>query len=163
METNKVNYLTRASREQQELRFQEIQKEKTLVADEIRVAKAHGDLRENAEYHSALEKQRNLSTEEGRVHSFLSNSVIIDDIDYSNDDTVRVGKKVTLLNLDTDEEIEYQILGELEADPKNNILSAYAPLARNLLGKEEGDTVKIAPPRKAAYEVEIVEIENIFP
>ncbi|MBF0275402.1 MAG: transcription elongation factor GreA [Nitrospinae bacterium] len=162
MDAKRTNYLTRASREKQELRFQEIQKEKSGVADEIRVAKAHGDLRENAEYHAALEKQRNLSAEEGRVHSFLSDSVIIDDIDYSEDSSVRVGKKVTLLNLDTDEEIEYQILGELEADPKNNIISVYTPLSRSLLGKEEGDVVRISPPRKPSYEVEIVEVESIY-
>ncbi|MBF0274494.1 MAG: transcription elongation factor GreA [Nitrospinae bacterium] len=157
-----MNYLLRATKEKLAERFKEIQKEKTEVANEIRVAKAHGDLKENAEYHSAMEKQGNIQLEESKVLAFLSNSTIIEELDYEGDDAVRVGKKVTLLNVDTDEEVEYQILGEYEADPKQNILSAYAPLARLMMGKEEGDTFRVAIPRKPSIEYEIIEVKKIF-
>ncbi len=155
-------FLTKATKERLEKRMAELQKEKTAVSKEIGIAADHGDLKENAEYHAAREKQGNLMAEEARLMEFLSKGHLIDDIDYSNDDSIRVGKKAILLNVETDEEIEYTILGELEADPAKNILSVNAPLCRSLLGKCEGDTIIVRPPRKKPYELEVLEVIPLF-
>ncbi len=159
---SKNNFLTRETKKRLEERMAVLQKEKTAISKEIGIAADHGDLKENAEYHAAREKQGTLMAEEARLMSFLADGIIIDDIDYSNDDSVRVGKKVLLLNIDTDEEVEYTILGELEADPSKNILSVNAPLSRSLLGRKEGDIIKISPPRKEPYELEVLEVTPLF-
>ena len=130
-----------------------------IVAD-IATAREHGDLKENAEYHAAREQQ---SFCEGRIQDIegkLSNIQIIDVTKMTNNGKVIFGTTVTILNVDTDEEITYKIVGEDEADIKKNLISVGSPIARGLIGKEVDDVVKIQTPA-AVVEFEISVVEYI--
>jgi transcription elongation factor GreA len=124
----------------------------------IAEARAHGDLRENAEYHAAREQQ---SFCEGRIKEIegkLADSEVIDVTKIPPTGKVIFGVTVKLLNLDTDKSVTYQIVGEDEADVKNGRISYSSPIARALMGKSEGDEVIVkAPGGDINYEVEKVE------
>jgi transcription elongation factor GreA len=112
----------------------------------IAEARAHGDLRENAEYHAAREQQGFI---EGRIKLLegeLSNAQIIDVAHLSVGRRIVFGATVTLADTETDEESRYQVVGDLEADIKQGLIAISSPLARALIGKEEGDTVVIEAP-----------------
>ncbi|WP_440617500.1 transcription elongation factor GreA [Cysteiniphilum sp. 6C5] len=133
-----------------------VQRPKVIAA--ISEAREHGDLKENAEYHAAREQQ---SFIEGRIQELeakLGNAQVIDVASMSNSGKVIFGATVTLLNVDTDEEMTYQIVGEDEADIKSNKISLSSPLARGLIGKEEGDEASIATP-SGVVDYEIVTVE----
>lgn len=119
----------------------------------IAEARAHGDLSENAEYHAAKERQGFI---EGRIHELeakLSKAQIIDP-SKMNHDKVAFGAKVTLIDLDTDEEVTYMMVGPEEADVKCGRISTSSPVGKALLGKRVGDEVRIvAPARTVEYEV----------
>jgi len=130
------------------------------VVEAIAEARSHGDLKENAEYHAAREQQ---SFCEGRIQDIegkLSNAQIIDVTKMENTGKVIFGTTVTILNVDTDEETTYRIVGDDEADIKNNLISVNSPIARGLIGKELDDMVTIQTPA-GAVEVEIIEVEYI--
>ena len=130
------------------------------IVNAIAEAREHGDLKENAEYHAAREQQ---SFCEGRIQDIegkLSNVQIIDVTKMPNNGKVIFGTTVTIINLDTDEEITYRIVGEDEADIKNNLISVGSPIARGLIGKSLDDIVNIQTP-KGAIEFEISEVEYI--
>ena len=110
----------------------------------IAEAREHGDLSENAEYHAAREEQSHI---EGRVKELESIISLADVIDVTKlSGTVKFGATVELVNEDTDEEKTYQIVGEPEADIEANLLNLKSPLARALIGKEEGDSVEVRTP-----------------
>ncbi len=129
------------------------EEERPAIIKAIATAREHGDLKENAEYHAARERQ---SFVEGRIDelkSIISLSVIIDPSTLSGD-VVRFGATVMLADEETDEESTYQIVGTHEADIKNGRLSITAPLARALIGKSLGDSVEVVSPGGAkSYEV----------
>ncbi|MCS3748726.1 transcription elongation factor GreA [Xanthomonas pisi] len=120
----------------------------------IAEARAHGDLKENAEYHAAREQQ---SFIEGRIKQLegeLSHAEIIDITKLSAGSKIVFGATVTLADTETDEEKRYQIVGDLEADIKLGLIAISSPLARALIGKLEGDSVTIdAPAGQREYEV----------
>lgn len=120
----------------------------------IAEARAHGDLKENAEYHAAREQQ---SFNEGRIADIegkLSNAEIIDVTKVNGGGKVIFGATVELCNLVTDEEVVYRIVGEDEADIKAGLVSVNSPVARALIGKSEGDvTVVAAPGGETEYEI----------
>lgn len=133
-----------------------VQRPKVIAA--ISEAREHGDLKENAEYHAAREQQ---SFIEGRIQELeakLGNAQVIDIANMTNSGKVIFGATVTLVNIDSDEEITYQIVGEDEADIKCNKISLSSPLARGLIGKEEGDEANIATP-SGVVDYEIVTVE----
>lgn len=119
--------------------------ERPKIIQMIAVAREHGDLSENAEYHAAREKQ---SFTEGRVKELEQKLALAEVIDPSklSGDKVAFGAFVKLSNLTTDEEVEYQILGADEADLTKSTISVTSPLARSLIGKEVGDEVKVRMP-----------------
>ena len=123
------------------------------VIKAIAEAREHGDLSENAEYHSARERQ---SFIEGRImelEAVLSRAEVID-VKAVAGDTIKFGALVTLVDEDTEEEASYQIVGDPEADIKAGRLSVSAPIARALIGKGEGDTIEVITPKgKKYYEV----------
>lgn len=123
------------------------------VIKAIAEAREHGDLSENAEYHSARERQ---SFIEGRVielEGLISRADIIDPAKMSGN-TVKFGATVKLVDEDTDEEKSYQIVGEVEANIENGLLNINSPLARALIGKEVGDSVEVSTPSGGrCYEV----------
>lgn len=128
------------------------------ITNAIATARAHGDLKENAEYHAAREQQ---SFSEGRIlelESKLSNAQIIDVKKITNNGKVIFGATVGLINLDTDEEVTYRIVGHDEADIKKNLISVKSPIARALISKEEGDETEVQTPSGyVAYEISKVE------
>lgn len=131
--------------------------ERPRISAAIAEARAHGDLKENAEYHAAREQQGFI---EGRIQDIegkLSNAQVIDVTTMPKTGKVIFGVTVDIVNCDTDETKTYQIVGDDEADIKNNKISVNSPIARGLIGKEEGDTVSIQTPG-GAVEFEIAEV-----
>lgn len=128
------------------------------IVQAIAEARAHGDLKENAEYHAAREQQ---SFCEGRIKEIegkLADAEIIDVMKIPPSGKIIFGTTVTLLNLSADKSVTYQIVGEDEADVKNGKISYSSPIARALMGKSEGDEVVVkAPGGDINYEVEKVE------
>lgn len=123
---------------------------------DIEEARAHGDLSENAEYHAAKERQGLLDAELRNLEDKLSRAQVIDPATLGGDRVV-FGAHVTVLNVDTDEEITYQIVGVDEADVKLGRVSYESPIARALIGKEEGDEVIVRAPG-GDKDYEIVEV-----
>jgi transcription elongation factor GreA len=128
------------------------------IVQAIAEARAHGDLKENAEYHAAREQQ---SFCEGRIKEIegkLADAEIIDVMKIPPSGKIIFGTTVSLLNLSTDKSVVYQIVGEDEADVKNGKISYSSPIARALMGKTEGDEVIVkAPGGDINYEVGKVE------
>lgn len=128
------------------------------IIEAIAEAREHGDLKENAEYHAAREQQ---SFCEGRIQEIegkLSNAQIIDVKTIPHSGKVIFGTTVSLVNCDTDEEKTYRIVGDDEADVKNNKISISSPIARALIGKEEGDVAVVKTPGgEVEYEIDKVE------
>lgn len=118
--------------------------ERPAIIRAIAEAREHGDLSENAEYHSAKEKQ---SFIEGRVKELESIISLADVIDLTRlSGTIKFGAHVKLVDEDTDKEISYQIVGEYEANIEAGLLNIKSPLARALIGKDEGDSVEVRTP-----------------
>jgi transcription elongation factor GreA len=131
--------------------------ERPRITDAIAEAREHGDLKENAEYHAAREQQ---SFNEGRIMEIegkLSNAQVIDVTTIPKTGKVIFGTTIDLINIETDESVTYRIVGEDEADVKNNLISVGSPIARALIGKEEGDVVTVkAPGGDIEYEIDQV-------
>lgn len=118
--------------------------ERPAVIRAIAEAREHGDLSENAEYHAAREKQ---SFIEGRIKELEGMLSLADVIDPSKlSGAVKFGATVTIVDEDSDEERTYQIVGEAEADIERGLLNIRSPIARALIGKEEGDSVEVKTP-----------------
>lgn len=132
--------------------------ERPRIVQAIAEARAHGDLKENAEYHAAREEQ---GFTEGRIQeleSKLSNAQIIDVTKIPPSDRVIFGATVSIINVDTDAQVTYQIVGDDEADLKHQKISYQSPIARALIGKEVGDVVVVSTPSgEVEYEIDSVE------
>jgi transcription elongation factor GreA len=127
--------------------------ERPRISREIGVARDHGDISENAEYHAAKERQGMVEAQIKDLEDKLSRSEIIDPTRLSGT-RVQFGATVSLSNVDTDEEVTYQIVGADEANIEEGTISVSAPLARALIGKEEGDEVTVnLPGGRRKYEV----------
>ncbi|MFC5545018.1 transcription elongation factor GreA [Marinobacter koreensis] len=126
----------------------------------IAEAREHGDLKENAEYHAAREQQGFIEGRIQEIEGKLASAQVIDVTTMENTGKVIFGTTVHLINVDTDEEVTYQIVGEDEADIKQGKLSISSPIARALVGKDEGDVVAIRVP-SGTVEYEISEVEYI--
>ena len=132
------------------------QEDRPRIVDAISEARAHGDLSENAEYHAAKEQQ---SLNEGRISELedvIGRAEVIDVAKMSGD-TIKFGATVQLVDEDTEEKKRYQIVGDQEADVSAGKISISSPIARALIGKEEGDSVEVAAPG-GARSYEVVEI-----
>ena len=130
------------------------------ISKAIGIAREHGDLKENAEYHAAREQQ---SFAEGRIieiESKLAGAQVIDVTKIPKTGKVIFGTTVDLINIETDEEVRYRIVGEDEADIKQNLISVGSPVARALIGKEEGDVALVRAPA-GDIEYEINQIHHI--
>jgi len=131
--------------------------ERPRIVQAIAEARAHGDLKENAEYHAAREQQ---SFTEGRIMEIegkLGNAQVIDVTTIPKTGKVIFGTTIDLVNLETDEKVTYRIVGEDEADVKGNMISVTSPIARALIGKAEGDTVIVKTPGgDVEYEIDQV-------
>ena len=119
--------------------------ERPAVIRALEEARAHGDLSENAEYHAAKERQAYIESRVAELETKLSKAQVIDTGSLSGS-TVKFGATVTLIDEDDDAEVEFQIVGEDEADVKKRRLSVHSPLARALIGKSVGDEVEVNTP-----------------
>ena len=132
--------------------------ERPRISAAIAEAREHGDLKENAEYHAAREQQ---SFTEGRIMEIegkLANAQVIDVTAIARTGKVIFGTTVRLINVETGDEVTYKIVGEDEADVKNNLISVGSPISRALIGKEEGDVVVVkAPGGDIEYEIDEVQ------
>lgn len=127
------------------------------VVAAIAEARAHGDLKENAEYHAAKEQQSFIEGRINQLEGVLANAQIIDVSSLSQDGRVVFGVTVVLLNIHTEEEYTYQLVGDYEADIKLNRVSISSPIARALIGKEIDDIATVKAP-SGAIDYEIVAI-----
>ena len=126
--------------------------ERPAVIRAIAEAREHGDLSENAEYHAAREKQSFIEGRVGELESIIGRAEVIDTSKLSG--AIKFGATVELVDEDTDEEKTYQIVGEPEANIEAGKLNIASPLARALIGKEEGDSVEVRTPGgERAYEI----------
>ena len=139
----------------------ELQKLKTEdrpdVSAAIAEAREHGDLKENAEYHAAREQQGFIEGRIMEIEGKLANAQIIDVTKLNPEGKVVFGATVELLALETEKEVKYQIVGEDEADIEAGMISVTSPIARALIGKEEGDIAEVQAPG-GVVEYEIVEV-----
>ena len=118
--------------------------ERPAIIKAIAEAREHGDLSENAEYHSAKEKQSFIEGRIKELEGVISLAEVIDPAKLSG--PIKFGATVTLVDEDTDEEKTYQIVGEYEADIENGKLNMKSPLSRALIGKDEGDSIEVRTP-----------------
>ncbi len=143
---------------------EELQRLKTVdrprVVQAIAEAREHGDLKENAEYHAAREQQAFIEGRIKELEAKLSNAQIIDVSKLNRDGRVVFGTTVVLEDLDSGEEVIYQIVGDDEADIKSGKISVSSPIARALIGKEEGDVAEVQAPG-GIKEYEIVEVRYL--
>lgn len=126
----------------------------------IAEARAHGDLKENAEYHAAREQQGFIEGRIKHLEGELSHAQVIDIANLSVGDKVVFGATVELADVDTDEQKTYQIVGDLEADIKQGLIAISSPVARALIGKHEGDAITIEAPG-GVREYEIVSVKYL--
>ena len=151
--------MTEQGAEKLRIELEDLKKvQRPRIVQAIAEAREHGDLKENAEYSAAREQQ---SFCEGRIKEIeakLSNAQIIDVTKIPHTGKVLFGTTVTIINLDTDQQMKYQIVGDDEADVKSNKISVNSPIARALVGKEEGDVVLVKTPGgDVDYEIDKVE------
>ena len=134
-----------------------IKVERRKVIKAIEEARAHGDLSENAEYEVAKERQAYIEGKIQELSSIIAKAEVIPPL-KTPPDRVQFGVKVRLLNLETDEEVVYKIVGPYESDPSNGKISVTSPIARSLIGKEIGEEVRVQTPSGVKV-FEILDIE----
>ena len=127
------------------------------ISEAIAEARAHGDLKENAEYHAAKEQQGLLEQKIAEIEATLANCQIIDVKEIPYTGRVVFGSTVEVYDVSNDAEISYQIVGNLESDPANGKISIDTPIAKSLIGKSEGDEVAVETPSgKISLEIVLV-------
>lgn len=139
-------------------RLKTVDRPKIIAA--IAEARAHGDLSENAEYHAAREQQGFIEGRIAALETTLAKAQIIDVRNIIDADKVVFGATVALLNLDSDDSVTYQIVGEEEADVEHGLVSISSPIARALIGKEQGDVIGVEAP-SGIIEYEILDIKYL--
>ena len=127
--------------------------ERPAVIRSIAEARDHGDISENAEYHAARERQSFIEGRVAELEDKIARAEVID-VSKLSGKAIKFGAKVTLADIDTDDETTYQIVGAEEANVENGKLSVTSPLARALIGKQTGDTIEVTTPGGSkAYEI----------
>lgn len=136
-----------------------LKEERPLISKAIGIAREHGDLKENAEYHAAKDRQGLVEARLKDIEGIISHALVIDPSTLSGD-TVKFGATVKVIDEETDEESTYRIVGMYEADAKSGSLSVGSPLARALIGKTIGDQVEVTTPKgNKFYEIAAVEFK----
>ena len=131
------------------------------VVKAIEEALEHGDLKENAEYHAAKEQQKNIDNRLAELQEILGNAQIVNPSELAHS-KVSFGSTVVMTDMDTDVEVTYTIVGGCESNPDNGLISFNSPLAKQLLGHEEGDEVKVRlPGGEKEFEIDEVKYQEI--
>lgn len=136
--------------------------ERPKVAQEIEVARAHGDLRENAEYHAAKEKQGHIEGRIMELNGLIARAEVIDVAKFKGQEQVLFGATVELMESESEKKVVYRLVGEFEADIKKRWISVTSPVARGLIGKRVGDVATVnSPGGVREYEVLTVTFEDV--
>ena len=130
------------------------------ISEAIAEARAHGDLKENAEYHAAKELQGLIESKINEIESALASAQVIDVLSIPETGRVVFGSTVTLYDLDKDEEITYKIVGNLESDPDEGKISIDTPIAKGLIGKNVDDEITITTPSKT-LNYEVISVQHL--
>lgn len=130
------------------------------ISEAIAEARAHGDLKENAEYHAAKELQGLIESKINEIESALASAQVIDVLSIPETGRVVFGSTVTLYDIDKDEEITYKIVGNLESDPDEGKISIDTPIAKGLIGKNIDDEVTITTPSKT-LNYEVISVQHL--
>ena len=154
---NKIPITVKGAKKLQDELHQLKTVERPRIIEAIATAREHGDLKENAEYHAAREQQGFIEGRIKDIEAKLSNATIIDVTTLTNTGKVVFGATVVVADEETGDEVTYQIVGDDEADLKQNTISISSPIARALIGKQEGDFVEVKTPG-GVRELEIVEV-----
>ena len=153
--------MTKDGADKLQIELQRLKKEeRPKITQAISDAREHGDLKENAEYHAAREQQGFIEARIKHLEGVLSHAQIIDVASLNANGKVVFGATVKLLNLDTDGEVIYRIVGNDESDLKQNKISINSPIARALIGKEEGEEVVVQAP-SGEIDYEILEVSYV--
>ena len=135
-------------------------KERPMISEAIAEARAHGDLKENAEYHAAKELQGLIEAKIGEMENALANAQVIDVKDIPETGRVVFGATVKIYDIDNDKEITYKIVGNLESDPDKGNISIDTPIAKGLVGKFVDDEISVKTP-SGNLNYEILEVKHI--
>ncbi len=127
------------------------------IAEKIKEARSHGDLSENAEYDEAMNEQAKMEAEIAKLEASLRNAVILDEEELTTE-AVHIGSKVSLLDMEYDEEVEYKILGK--SDIANGIISDLSPVGSAVMGKKVGDIVDVHTPSGAVLKMKVLAISK---
>lgn len=133
--------------------------ERPAVIAAISEARAHGDLKENAEYHAAKEKQSFIEGRIQELEAVISRAEVID-VQALSGEHIKFGATVTIVDEETEEELTYQIVGDYEADIKRNLISTSAPIGRALIGKKIGTSIEVQTPKGARF-YEVITVEFV--
>jgi len=135
--------------------------QRPAVVKAIEEALEHGDLKENSEYHAAKEQQRSIDGRLDELANIIGNAQIVDPSELAHS-KVSFGSTVIMTDMDSEESVKYTIVGGCESNPDIGLISFYSPLAKQLLGKEEGDEVKVRlPGGEKEFEIDEVKYEEI--
>jgi len=162
MQNNNVEPMTLFGYEKLQAEVKDLKEVKRPgVVKAIEEALEHGDLKENAEYHAAKEQQKSIDNRLAELQEILGNAQLVDPRELQHS-KVSFGSTVVMTNMDTDEEVTYTIVGGCESNPDIGLISFNSPLAKQLLGKEEGDEVKVRlPGGEKEFEIDEVKYQDI--
>ena len=135
-------------------------KDRPQISQAIAEARAHGDLKENAEYHAAKEQQGFIEAKIQEIEHALANAQVIDVKEIPETGRVVFGATIDLYDLNNDKSITYKIVGNLESDPEAGLISIHTPIAQGLMGKNVGDEVSISTP-SGEIDLEIEKVQHL--
>ncbi len=154
----KKNILTYAGLRRLEDELEDLKvNQRKMIAQKIKEAREQGDLSENAEYDSAKDEQRDIEARIEELEKILKNAEVVDESEASTD-TINIGCKVKVLDIEFDEEMEYFVVGSTEADSLKNKISNESPLGKALIGKKVGDVVQVETPDSSIIEFKVLAI-----
>ena len=134
--------------------------ERPKISEAIAEARAHGDLKENAEYHAAKELQGLIEAKISEMESALANAQVIDVKEIPETGRVVFGSTIKIYDIDNEKELTYKIVGNLESDPEAGLISIQTPIAQGLMGKNVGDEVSISTP-SGTIDLEIEKVQHL--